>query len=219
MSCKASCFHLECVSKIEVLLLLEGLDKKKSLGLDKIHPILLATAAIVIYQPLTHIINLSIKQCIFPRSLKIAKVIAVFKQCSRTSCHNYRPISVLSALSKIFEECILNQLVFYFTMEDFMIPNQYGFRQGRTTTECLVDLLNKVTTALDNNLYPLPLFLDLSKAFDTVNYSVLLPKLAFYGIENVENQWFRSYLQNRKQRVFVNGHLSEYALLNSGVPQ
>ena len=89
MSCKASCFHLERVSEIEVLLLLGGLDKKKSLGLDKIHPILLATASIVIYQPLMHIINLSIKQGIFPRSLKIAKVIPVFKQCSRTCCHNY----------------------------------------------------------------------------------------------------------------------------------
>ena len=106
-------------------------------------------------------------------------------------------------------------------MEDFIIPNQYGFRQGRTTTDCLVDLLNKITTTLDNNnyLYALTFFLDLSKAFYTVNHSVLLSKLAFCGIENVENLWFRSYLQNRKQRVSANGHLSEYALLNSGVPQ
>ena len=112
-------------------------------------------------------------------------------------------IVVKPHLSSSHLKCILNQLVFYFTMEDFIIRNQYGFRQGRTTTDCLVDPLNEITTALDNNIYVLTFFLDLRKAFDTVNHSVLLSKLAFYGIEDVEYQWLRSYLQNRKQRVLV----------------
>jgi len=98
------------VSKIEVFLLLDSIDCKKSFGYDKIHPFLLFSAALQIFKPLTYIINLTLQQGIFPTSLKIAKVIPIFKQASRSSCNNYRPISVLSALSKIYEKCILNQL-------------------------------------------------------------------------------------------------------------
>ena len=168
---------------------------------------------------MTYIINLTLEQGIFPDSLKIAKVIPIFKQGSRLLCNNYRPISVLPALSKIFERCILNQLTFYFTIENILIPKQYGFRSDNTTTDCLVDLIDEITLALDEGCYAVSLFLDLSKAFDTVNHSILLSKLNFYGIRDVENQWFRSYLIKRKQRVYVNGAESSFLSVNSGVPQ
>ena len=216
---KTSKFKFSKVSELEVFLLLEGMDKTKSFGLDKIHPFLLQSSAIEIYQPLTFIINLSLKTGVFPESLKIAKVIPIFKQGCRLLCNNYRPISILSALSKIFEKCVLNQITFYFILEGLFTDNQYGFRRGRTTTDCLVDLIEEITVALDQGEYALSIFLDLSKAFDTVNHSILLTKLIYYGIEDMENQWFDSYLHKRKQRVLVNGIFSDLLMINSGVPQ
>ena len=218
---KTSKFKFSKVSELEVFLLLEGMDKTKSFGLDKIHPFLLQSSAIEIHQPLTFIINLSLKTGVFPESLKIAKVIPIFKQGCRLLCNNYRPISILLALSKIFEKCVLNQITFYFILEGLFTDNQYGFRRERTTTGhgCLVDLIEEITVALDQGEYALSIFLDLSKAFDTVNHSILLTKLIYYGIEDMENQWFDSYLHKRKQRVLVNGIFSDLLMINSGVPQ
>ena len=188
-------------------------DTKKSFAYDNVYPPLLSSAALEIFRPLTHIIG------IFPDNLKIAKVIPIFKQGSRSSCNNYRPISVLSALSKIFERCILNQLSFYLTYEDVLVPNQYGFRSGMTTVDCLVDLIDEIKKALDEGNYAISIFLDLSKAFDTVNHYILLSKLDVYGIQDIENKWSRSYLNKRKQKVFVNGIESDFLEINSGVPQ
>ena len=104
-------------------MLLESIDIKKSFDLDKVHPLLLSSAVPIIYSPLTYVINLSLKQGIFLDSLKVAKVIRIFKQGSRTLCNNYRSISVLSALNKIFQRCILNQLIFHFNTENILVSN------------------------------------------------------------------------------------------------
>ena len=131
-----------------------------------------------------------LKQGIFPNNLKIAKVIPIFKQGPRSSCSNYRPISVLSALSTVFERCILNQLIFYCLTENILVSNQYGFQSRYNTTDCLVDLIDEIMKALDEGKYAVSIFLDLSKVFDTVNHSILLSKLDLYGIRGDENQWF-----------------------------
>ena len=119
----------------------------------------------------------------------------------------------------MFERCILNQLIFYCLTENILVSNQYGFRSEYNTTDCLADLIDEITKALDEEKYAVSLFLDLSKAFDTVNHSILLSKLGLYGIRGNENQWFRSYLSNRKQKVFVNGVESNLLSVNSGVLQ
>ena len=98
-----------------------------------------------------------------------------------------------------------------------MVPNQYGFRSGMTTVDCLVDLIDEITKALDEGNYAISIFL--SKAFDTVNHDMLLSKLDVYGIRDIENKWFRSYLNKRKQKVFVNGVESDFLEINSRVPQ
>ena len=104
--------------------------------------------------------------------------------------------------------------MFHFSFHNLITPNQYGFRSGSNTTDCLVDLIDEITKSLDEGE-----FLDLSKAFDTVNNLILLTKLSYYGVKNNENQWFKSYLHSRKQRMFVNGVLSDTQTVNSGVPQ
>ena len=131
-------------------------------------------AAFEIFRPITYIIILSLKQCIYPDNLKIAKVIPIFKQGSRDSCDNYRPISVLPVLSKIVEKCIYNQLMYYNIMTEHIIaPNQYGFIPGSTTIDCLVDLVDEISTTLDRGDYAVTIFLDLSKAFHTVNHFII----------------------------------------------
>ena len=96
---------------------------------------------------------------------------------------------------------------------------QYGLRSGMTTVDCLVDLIDEITKALDEGNYAISILLDLSKAFDTVNHYILLSKLDVYGIRDIENKWFRSYLNKRKQKVFVNGVEYDFLQINSGVPQ
>ena len=187
--------------------------------LDYCNSLLLSVAAFQIFRPVIHIINLSIKQGIFPDKLKIAKLMPVFKQGSRLECDNYRPISVLPALAKIDEKCIFTQLSHYFFTENIIISNQYGFKPGCTTMDCLVDLVEEISTTLDQGDYAVPIFLDLSKAFDTVNHSILLSKLLFYGISNSDIIWFKSYLNKRKQRVSVNGVMSNTISISTGVPQ
>ena len=95
----------------------------------------------------------------------------------------------------------------------------YGFRSGKNTTYCLVDLLEQITKSIDNGEFAITLFLDLSKAFDTVNHSILLSKLSYYGIKGLENLWFKSYLQQRRQTVYVNGVFSDIQVIELGVPQ
>ena len=115
---------------------IESLNTKKSFGVDKVHPFLVSVAVFQINHQLTHIINLSISQGIFPDSTKIVKVVPIFKQGARLSCDNYWPISILPTLSKIFEKCIFNQFTSYLSTEDIPTPKQYGFRSDSTTTDC-----------------------------------------------------------------------------------
>ena len=100
-----------------------------------------------------------------------------------------------------------------------MSPKQYGFRPGLTTSDCLIDLIVEITSSLDQGHYVVSLFLDLSKAFDTVNHQILLNKLKFYGLQQSEYNWFQAYLSNRKQQVYVNGVASDSCVISTGVPQ
>ena len=115
-------FRFSQASEIEIFLLLESLDIRKSFGCDKILPFLLKTAVFEIYRPLTYIFNLSINQGIFPDSMKLEKIVPILKQGSRFICNNYRPISVLYSISKIFEKCTFNQLMFFFYHKQIDFP-------------------------------------------------------------------------------------------------
>lgn len=143
------------------------------------HPFLVSVAVFQIYHQLTHIINLSISQGIFPDSTKIVKVVPIFKQDARLSCDNYNywPISILPTLSKIFEKCIFNQFTSYLSNED--IPTRSNMAFALTVLLLIVwnDLIEEITATLDKGDYAVSLFLDLSKAFDTVNHQILLKQV------------------------------------------
>ena len=151
--------------------------------------------------------------------MKIAKVIPLFKSGDRCTTSNYRPISLFPTLSKIFEKIIYEMLSAHLEQNDFLFDYQFGFRKKRSTTLAILDFVKRITNSIDDGGTSIGVFLDLSKAFDTVNHDVLLDKLSYYGINNETKYWFSSYLKNRKQYVCVDGVNSNVLPLECGVPQ
>ena len=169
--------------------------------------------------PLCHIINRSIESGIFPDILKNANVTPVYKNGDRHCLSNYRPISVLPFLSKILEKCIAVRLVEFMQKYNMITPNQYGFQKGRSTADAILKLMEYIYKALNEKKHNLTVFVDLRKAFDTVNHKILLNKLFQYGIRGNALDWFTSYLKDRKQFVKIGASLSSARTLNIGVPQ
>ena len=133
--------------------------------------------------------------------------------------NNYRPISVLPVFSKIFERIMYNRLFEYLDTKKILYSHQYGFRKGFSTYMALVTLIDNLSTALENGEYAIGIFLDFSKAFDTVDHTILLKKLNYYGIRDSALQWFESYLDCRTQFVTYNGFKSKELQVSCGVPQ
>ena len=155
----------------------------------------------------------------FPAKLKIAKVIPLYKKEDDTIVGNYRPVSLLPAISKLFEKITFNQLYEYFQTNKLFHVSQYGFRQQHSTEFAALELADRVFRELDNKNISVAVFMDLSKAFDTLDHSILLQKLQFYGIHDIELNWFESYLSDRYQFVEIDGIKSDLNRLYTGVPQ
>ena len=173
----------------------------------------------IIADPLAHIINLSITHGIVPDQMKIALVIPLFKASDRSLFTNYRPISILPSFSKFLEKVVYNRLNNYLSKLEILCDNQFGFRKNHSTSLALIDLYEKISLALDRNEHAVGVFLDLSKAFDTVDHNILLDKLEHYGIRGVALDWVRSYLSNRLQFVQFNSQCSSPQTICCGVPQ
>ena len=156
----------------------------------------------------------------FPNKLKLAKVTSVFKKGSRQDKDNYRPISFLSTFSKIFEKAMYKRLYSYLECHSILYPLQFGFRRKYSTNHALLSITESICYSIDNNEFGCGISIDLKKAFDTVNHSILLLKLHHYGIRGVAYDWFQSYLSNRQEFVCANGHDSNHHLsITCGVPQ
>ena len=134
-----------------------------------------------------------------------ARVIPIFKTGDRGLFNNYRPVSVLSIFSKLLERVMYNRLLNFLNKYNILSINQFGFRKNHSTSLALIHLYDKISTAIDNREYTVGIFLDLSKAFDTVNHEIMLAKLEHYGVRGNSLQWFKSYLSNREQFVQFNG--------------
>ena len=169
--------------------------------------------------PISAIINSSMCSGVFPDLLKIAKVCPIFKGGDKSEFQNYRPISVLPSFSKIFEKVVFNRLLLYLDSKNILSKNQYGFRKHHSTYMSLIDMYDRISGAVDKNEFSIGIFIDLSKAFDTLDHNILLRKLEHYGIHGVALDWFRSYLCNRKQCVILNGVMSDLQHITYGVPQ
>ena len=169
--------------------------------------------------PLTYIINLSISQGHFPDELKLAKVIPIYKSGEKQMIENYRPISVLSFFSKNLEKIVANYVLNFLDQHAILYDHQFGFRRGHSTSHAIISLVEKVSRSLDTGKIVVGVFLDLKKAFDTVDHKILLDKLYAHGLRNNIYEWFRSYLANRSQYVMYNNSKSETKHITHGVPQ
>ena len=133
--------------------------------------------------------------------MKIAKVTSIFKPGKKELLTNYRPISVLSCFSKILERIMYNRVYNYLNDNNLLLHKQFSFRKSHSTDHTLTELINSIYDSFNQNKYTLEVFIDLSKAFDTVDHNILIDKLNLYGIKNNSLKWFLSYLSNRKQFV------------------
>ena len=212
-------FNFTYTNSDEVRILINNLKPKQSAGHDSISSKLLKDIGHIIAPTLSVIINQSLYTEIFPKQLKIAKVIPLFKKGEETSIENYRPLSLLSSISKVFERVVFNQLYQYLDVNNLLFDSQYGFRKQHSTELAALELIDRIHKSMDNGQIPVSIFLDLSKAFDTLDHTILLSKLKHYGIKNKAFQWFNSYLSNRHQYVEFEGARSETLGLEMGVPQ
>jgi hypothetical protein len=172
-----------------------------------------------IAKPLAHVFNLSLMSGTFPEMLKQCRVIPIFKSGSHLECDNYRPISLLSSISKILEKIVAEKLLFHLTSNELLYTHQYGFIPNRSSEQNLLHIINYVTSALNDGNYCVGVFLDLKKAFDVCSHSILLKKLKKMGINGVTHKWFENYLKGRSQKVDINGHLSSEQELDISVIQ
>ena len=199
--------------------IIHDLKSKSSCGKDGLSVKLLKHIKEEVNKPLTLIRNQSLKMGIFPDKLKISKVIPIFKKDDVTLLNNYRPISILPAISKIFEKVMFEQVHDHFQSNKLYYSSQYRFIKQRSTELAALEIVDRVITEMDKGEIPFNIYIDLSKAFDTLNHEILLHKLAHYGIKDTANALFCSYLSNRKQYVEFNDINSEILNLLTGVPQ
>ena len=203
----------------EIFDIISKFKNHKSSGPSSIPIKILKLLKFEISQPLAQLINLSFSTGNHPDKLKIAQVIPVFKKGSKLLTSNYRPISLLSNLNKIFEKIMFNRVNTFLEKNECLYQLQFGFRGKHSTNHALINIIDTISEALDKNKVACGIFVDFQKAFDTVNHEILIKKLSHYGIRGNINNWFKSYLKDRKQFVSILGYESDLSTLSHGVPQ
>ena len=211
-------FLIAHVSQEEVLDIIKSLENKTT-GPVSIPIKLLKLIPDLILIPLCNIINVSFNTGVFPSLLKIVKVIPIHKGKATQDMNNYRPISLLSIFDKIIEK-LMHKRLYNFMEENYILYHkQFGFRKGNSTINALIQITKRIKESIDKGKFGCGIFIDLRKAFDTVNHNILLMKLEHYGIRDSALLWFESYLNKRKQFVSINGVHSELSEVSCGVPQ
>ena len=212
-------FFMTPVIPMEVSDTISLLNTGKSIGPNSIPTKLLKILSLHICSPLSDIINDSFQSGTFPEKLQLAKVILLFKKGCPLTASNYRPISLLSVFSKIIEKVMYKRLYDFLELHTILYNFQFGVRASHSINHALISLTEMIKNTLDNKRFGCGIFLDLQKAFDTVNHEILLNKLEHHGIRGIALTWFRSYLSNREQYVSVNGYNSQNLNVTCGVPQ
>jgi hypothetical protein len=195
--------NLDLIGPLQLCELVKTFESKTSCDLDGLSTKLLKHIISDICQPLAHIFNLSTSTGTFPSMLKTSRTVPIFKAGSPLLCDNYRPISLLSTLSKLLEKIVCRQLVAHLEDNNLIYEHQYGFQHSKSTQHNLVQVINFINTALNDKKYAIGIFLDLKKAFDVCSHDILLRKLQKLGIRDTALQWFTSYLHGRQQKVNI----------------
>lgn len=228
MSFHNRCFHLKPVDDKEVEKVIMSLKNKASYGFDEIPVSILKSTKTQISPVLKHVINSSFVSGYFPDKLKMSKVIPLFKKDDRHKISNYRPVSLLPTISKIFEKIVCNQLVSYLEQFNLFDNIQHGFRKGRSVVTASVSFIESIIDSIDKGEETVGIFMDLSRAFDSVKHTILIDKLKSLGVTSNSLNWFESYLSNRFQYVEISyiteqkrlfKIASEKQLIKFGVPQ
>ena len=214
-----SSFFLVPTTSQEIIKVGSTLKSGNSCGFDDISSTVVKYVLPIIAEPLSYIFNLSFLTATVPLSLKIAKIIPIYKNGEKHNTNNYRPISILPCFSKILERLVFNRLSQFTTHFHILSDKQFGFRPMHSTDMALIELVDNITNAFSNNLCAIGVFIDLSKAFDTINHNILLAKLEHYGIRGIPLQWIADYLSNRYQYTSIGNCDSNRLHIQHGVPQ
>ena len=209
---------LEPVTCDEISTIVSNLENNAT-GFDEISAVYLKMSLSSIASPLVYICNMSLSEGVFPTQLKMANVVPLYKCVDPMMFNHYRPVSLLCTLSKVFEKVMYNRLIKFLQKFSVLYEYQFGFRRKRSTHLALITLIDQLTQAIENGEYVIGVFLDFSKAFDTVDHKILLDKLYHYGVRGCAHKWFTSYLTGREQFVTYNGVKSHNQFIKCGVPQ
>jgi len=215
-----STFKLPLANEKDIENIIKNLDTSKAMGIDNIPARLVKQSADVIYRPLTKILNKSIEKDNFPDPMQIGKITPVYKsgkENSRLNKKDYRPVSVLTVFSKIFERYILNQMLEH--VNTILSDKISAYRKGYSSQHVLLKLTEEWRKHLDRNQIVGAVLMDLSKAFDCIPHDLLIAKLSAYGFDKNTLKFFLSYLKGRKQSVNIKGKLSSFMDVLAGVPQ
>ena len=212
-------FNFHCTTEIETINAIDTLENKSSSGHDGICNKIVKLLKNEISKPLTVIINQMLKTGIFPDSFKTSTIVPLFKEGDHGLLTNYRPISLLPTISKVFERVIYDQMYLYCNNNNLLADEQFGFRKNHSTEYAAIKLVDHISNEMESGKTPATLFIDLSKAFDTLSFDILLQKLNYYDIAGDSLKLLVNYLRNRKQYVVFNNHNSEITDIRCGVPQ
>ena len=212
-----SSFVMSNVTESQVRQLFLSLDGNKSS--NSIPNTIIKISSSIMAPIFTSIYNESINTGVVPNVLKISRITPIYKNGLETDPNNFRPISILSPFAKVLERLIYNQLECFLTKNKLIFDYQFGFRKGHSTEQAILEITDRLKSEIDNKKITCGLFLDFSKAFDTVDYEILLAKLYKYGIRGTPLTWFSNYLNNRQQYVKIGNTESDYLTMTCGVPQ
>jgi len=204
--------YFETISSEKMLKTILALKNKKSQDINELSVNLMQKIATNIAIPLTHIYNNSVSNGVFPKSLKVSKIIPIFKSGSKQTLTNYRGIALVNTFSKIFEKLTSDRLISYLADNQFFYQHQYGFLPKRSTSQAILQVVNSVSDAINSSEVCLAVFLDIQKAFNTVDHQIMLGKLENAGIRGTALKWFKSFMTGRTQRVLVGSSLSNNIL-------
>ena len=196
-------FTFELTTSQMTMNIINKLKNTNTAGHDGISNKLIKCVKHEICDVITLIINQAITTGIFPDSLKIARVKPLFKKGDSHLTSNYRPISILSSLSKLFERTLFDQLSTFLETTNQVNNHQYGYRKKHSTEWAAMELIDRITTDIDKNRIPINIYIDLTKAFDSISHDILFHKLAHYGIQDNSLNLMVSYLTNRYQFVDI----------------